>query len=135
MLADPATWPGPQVTTSTATSRYGTAVAAAWDRLHRRLTHRAAWLGHDGELPVIDGTLIRLAVDHLPGELVYAGFSLGVLPAQKLAQTRPGARGATVLCLRPGLRVRHLARGGAGAGARDGRRPDLRRRGRHRRRP
>jgi dienelactone hydrolase len=28
---------------------------------------------------------------------VYAGFSLGVLPAQKLAQTRPGARGA-VLC-------------------------------------
>ncbi|MGW6393899.1 dienelactone hydrolase family protein [Streptomyces sp. NPDC055103] len=30
----------------------------------------------------------------LPDELVYAGFSLGVLPAQKLAQTRPGARGA-----------------------------------------
>lgn len=26
--------------------------------------------------------------------LVYAGFSLGVLPAQKLAQSRPGARGA-----------------------------------------
>jgi dienelactone hydrolase len=25
---------------------------------------------------------------------VYADFSLGVLPAQKLAQTRPGARGA-----------------------------------------
>jgi dienelactone hydrolase len=34
------------------------------------------------------------AVDGLPNELVYAGFSLGVLPAQKLAQTRPGARGA-----------------------------------------
>jgi dienelactone hydrolase len=32
--------------------------------------------------------------DELPSELVYAGFSLGVLPAQKLAQTRPGARGA-----------------------------------------
>jgi dienelactone hydrolase len=30
----------------------------------------------------------------LPEKLVYAGFSLGVLPAQKLAQTRPGARGA-----------------------------------------
>src|SRR5919201_668642 len=27
-------------------------------------------------------------------ELVYAGFSLGVMPAQKLAQTRPGAKGA-----------------------------------------
>jgi dienelactone hydrolase len=31
---------------------------------------------------------------NLPNELVYAGFSLGVLPAQKLAQTRPGAKGA-----------------------------------------
>ncbi len=30
----------------------------------------------------------------LPSGLVYAGFSAGVLPAQKLAQTRPGARGA-----------------------------------------
>ena len=30
----------------------------------------------------------------LSAELVYAGFSLGVVPAQKLAQTRPGARGA-----------------------------------------
>jgi dienelactone hydrolase len=32
--------------------------------------------------------------DGLPDTLVYGGFSLGVLPAQKLAQTRPGARGA-----------------------------------------
>lgn len=32
--------------------------------------------------------------DELPEGLVYAGFSLGVMPAQKLAQTRPGARGA-----------------------------------------
>jgi dienelactone hydrolase len=34
------------------------------------------------------------AAQTLPAEVVYAGFSLGVLPAQKLAQTRPGARGA-----------------------------------------
>ncbi len=34
------------------------------------------------------------AVDGLPNELVYAGFSLGVMPAQQLAQTRAGARGA-----------------------------------------
>jgi dienelactone hydrolase len=32
--------------------------------------------------------------DELPNELVYGGFSMGVLPAQKLAQTRAGARGA-----------------------------------------
>ncbi|TMJ33588.1 MAG: dienelactone hydrolase family protein, partial [Alphaproteobacteria bacterium] len=36
---------------------------------------------------------VRLAGE-LPPELVYAGYSFGVLPAQKLAQTRPGARGA-----------------------------------------
>ncbi|MCX6060561.1 MAG: dienelactone hydrolase family protein [Chloroflexi bacterium] len=34
------------------------------------------------------------AVQNLPSDLVYAGFSLGVVSAQKLAQTRPGARGA-----------------------------------------
>jgi hypothetical protein len=67
-LAREATWPQPHVTTSTDTTRYGTATAAAWDRLHPRLTHRAAWLGHAGELPVIDGTLIRLQVQHLPGD-------------------------------------------------------------------
>jgi hypothetical protein len=67
-LSDPATWPAPPVTTSTQTSRYGMAVAAAWDRVHARLTHRAAWLDHDGPLPVIDDTLIRLQVDHLPGD-------------------------------------------------------------------
>ena len=30
-------------------------------------------------------------------ELVYAGFSMGVMPAQKLAQTRAGARGALLI--------------------------------------
>ncbi len=41
------------------------------------------------------GTIIergRLAADGLPNE--YAGFSLGVLPAQMLAQTKPGVKGA-----------------------------------------
>jgi dienelactone hydrolase len=37
------------------------------------------------------------AAEDLPPELVYAGFSLGVLPAQKLAQTRPGAHGALLM--------------------------------------
>ncbi len=43
------------------------------------------------------GTLVDRGVraaDDLPSELVYAGFSMGVMPAQQLAQTRPGARGA-----------------------------------------
>lgn len=37
------------------------------------------------------------AVAPLPSELVYAGFSLGAGPAQMLAQTRPGARGAILM--------------------------------------
>jgi len=60
-------WPAPAVTTTTTTTRYGTARASGWARLHQRLTSRAGWEGHDGELPVIEGALIRLAVDHLPG--------------------------------------------------------------------
>jgi hypothetical protein len=66
-LADPATWPDPAVLTVTQTSRYGTAEAMAWPRLHQQLARRAAWQDHDGELPVIEGTLIRLQVEHLPG--------------------------------------------------------------------
>ncbi|MET9268711.1 dienelactone hydrolase family protein [Kribbella sp. NPDC003557] len=34
------------------------------------------------------------AAQDLPANVVYAGFSLGVVPAQQLAQTRPGAAGA-----------------------------------------
>lgn len=37
------------------------------------------------------------AADGLPAATVYAGFSLGVMAAQRLAQTRPGAAGAVLL--------------------------------------
>jgi dienelactone hydrolase len=46
------------------------------------------------------GTILdrgRAAAESLPARLVYAGLSLGVLPAQMLAQTRDGARGALLL--------------------------------------
>jgi hypothetical protein len=68
-LARPETWHTPDVTTSTDTTRYGTAEATAWDRMHPRLTHRGPWLDHAKEqLPVLHGTLIRLKVKHLPGD-------------------------------------------------------------------
>lgn len=44
-----------------------------------------------------DGEIDRraeAALEPLPTDLVYAGFSFGVMRAQRLAQTRPGARGA-----------------------------------------
>ncbi|MCI3150487.1 MULTISPECIES: dienelactone hydrolase family protein [Streptomyces] len=37
------------------------------------------------------------AADALPRDVVHAGFSLGVVPAQELAQTRAGARGALLM--------------------------------------
>jgi DDE superfamily endonuclease len=67
-FGEPATWPEPAVTAVTDTTRYGTATAMAWPRLHQRLEHRGSWQDHAGELPVIEGTLIRLQVDHLPGQ-------------------------------------------------------------------
>jgi len=35
--------------------------------------------------------------DDLPADVVYAGMSFGEMAAQKLAQTRPGARGAVLM--------------------------------------
>lgn len=56
-------------------------------------------MAHSEELggPMAAVERARAAVEPLSAEIVYVGFSLGVLPAQSLAQTRPGARGA-VLC-------------------------------------
>jgi hypothetical protein len=60
--------PPPRVATITDTSRYGRAHAQAWDRLHPRLEHRGVWTDHPGDLPIVEGTLIRLQVTHLPGQ-------------------------------------------------------------------
>jgi len=66
-LADPGTWPDPAAATVTETTRYGTARTSAWARLHQQLATRAGWQDHHGELPIVEGTLIRLHVDRLPG--------------------------------------------------------------------
>ncbi|RVX41034.1 hypothetical protein EDD27_3488 [Nonomuraea polychroma] len=66
MFGDPTTWGDPDTATVADTTRYGSATAMAWDRLHPILTHRAAWHDFPGDLPFIEGTAIRLQVDHLP---------------------------------------------------------------------
>lgn len=65
---DSRTWPAPDHTTTTQTTRYGTAQARSWDRLHPKLTHRGTWADHDGNVPIIEGTVIRLQVERLPGD-------------------------------------------------------------------
>lgn len=52
----------------------------------------AAYASEIGFGTIIDRGIV--AADDMPSGLVYAGISMGVLPAQKLAQTRPGAAGA-----------------------------------------
>jgi dienelactone hydrolase len=47
------------------------------------------------EAPVDDRA--EAAVESLPNGIVYAGWSLGVMPSQKLAQTRAGAKGAVLI--------------------------------------
>nr|WP_228010803.1 hypothetical protein [Nonomuraea phyllanthi] len=48
-MKDETSWGEPAHLTSTATSRYGTAVASCWDRLHPRLGRRSAWRRFDLE--------------------------------------------------------------------------------------
>jgi hypothetical protein len=66
VFGDPATWGEPDITTHTDTRLYGTATARAWNRLHPRLTRRTAWISHAQDLPILEGTLVRLDVHQLP---------------------------------------------------------------------
>jgi len=64
-------------------------------------------MGYAAEIGFPDDIIERgeRSADGLSEAVVYAGLSLGVLPAQKLAQTRPGARGALFCysCLPPSI--------------------------------
>lgn len=64
-------------------------------RTFSTLDQGMAYLGEVGFQSILDAA--TAATEGLPADLVYIGFSLGVVPAQQFAQTRPGARGA-VLC-------------------------------------
>jgi hypothetical protein len=60
--AGPAAWPGADVTVQAASPRYGPLEVTAWHRRHQRLTRQnSGWADHPGPLPVIEGTVIRLA--------------------------------------------------------------------------
>lgn len=63
----------------------------SWDRLHPRLTRRAAWLDHDGPLPVIDGALIRLQVEYLPATATPSRSGCRPRPPAQAALTSTGS--------------------------------------------
>lgn len=66
VFGQPHTWGTPDTETVTDIRLYGPALARSWNRLHPKLTHRSSWAIADGTLPIVEGTVIRLDIDHLP---------------------------------------------------------------------
>jgi hypothetical protein len=64
---DPATWTAPDVEVTAEHTRYGKTRVRAHDHLHPDLERRDAWADHDGQLPIVEGTIIHLTVERLPG--------------------------------------------------------------------
>lgn len=64
-LADPGSWPTPDVESTSTDDRYGTVQVTAWRGLHPRLGRRGHWANHE-EIPIVTGTVIRVDVEHLP---------------------------------------------------------------------
>jgi hypothetical protein len=67
-LSDPAGWPTPDQTATGVTDRYDNVAVHAFGRRHQRLTRRGGWAHHRGLLPIVEGTLIQVIVDRLPGD-------------------------------------------------------------------
>lgn len=66
-LRDMATHPEPVVTTTNDTDRYGQVWARAYPRMHPKIESRGGWKDHDGPRPIVEGTVIGLRVQRLPG--------------------------------------------------------------------
>ncbi|MFI9389241.1 transposase, partial [Kutzneria sp. NPDC052558] len=67
---DVRTWSAPAHRATTATDRYGEARAQCWHRLHAAPARRDGGGGGGGrtdQAPVVEGTVIRVRVDRLPG--------------------------------------------------------------------
>jgi hypothetical protein len=47
--------------------RYGRVTLSAWDNRHRRLIRDGHWKDHDGPLPIVAGTVLRVEIERLPG--------------------------------------------------------------------
>lgn len=70
VLADPSTHPAPDEQDGADNLRYGTVTVSAWHGWHAMLNRDGPWsmARHPGQLPIVAGTLIRIDVEHLPGD-------------------------------------------------------------------
>ncbi|NBH06191.1 hypothetical protein GTY80_23460, partial [Amycolatopsis sp. SID8362] len=69
----PATLTAPDRVATVASPRYGQVTLSAWDARHRRLIRDGYWKGHDGPLPIVAGTVVRVEIERLPGGGTPAG--------------------------------------------------------------
>ncbi len=67
-LREPDTQTQPTTITQSETPRYGHTTARAFAHMHPKIDTRGAWAHHTGPTPIIEGTLIGLNVEYLPGD-------------------------------------------------------------------
>jgi DDE superfamily endonuclease len=68
-LSDPATHPSANAQREGTHPRFGAYTLHAYGHLHPRLTARSAgWANHTGPYPIIEGTIIHVQVERLPGD-------------------------------------------------------------------
>lgn len=48
-------------------ARYGKVTVRAWHRLHPKLERRGNWADHEGQLPIVEGSVILIEVEQLGG--------------------------------------------------------------------
>jgi hypothetical protein len=66
-LNKPDTLTAPDRVATVDSPRYGQVRLSAWDTRHRRLIRDGHWKDHDGPLPIVAGTVIRVEIERLPG--------------------------------------------------------------------
>lgn len=69
-LANPQALPPADEHVAAHNPRYGRVRVDAWHGLHQKLARQAGWAEFTGVLPIVAGTLIRIQVQHLPGNRV-----------------------------------------------------------------
>lgn len=72
-LNQPATLTTPDRVAAVDSPRYGQVTLSAWDNRHRRLVRDGHWKNHDGPLPIVAGTVLRVQIQRLPAGGIPAG--------------------------------------------------------------
>jgi len=67
-LARPGTLGEPALSHLQEHERYGQVIVEAWAALHPKLERRAAWAEHQGPVPIVEGSVIRIRAARLPGD-------------------------------------------------------------------